>query len=51
MLKDWNFWCSILTALTVVLALGLSAHQTRLSNDAVIQDCVERQMKKQLRLI
>ena len=31
-LKDWNFWCSILTALTAALTLGLSVHQIRLSN-------------------
>ncbi len=32
MLKEWNFGCSILTALTAILALGLSVHQIRLSN-------------------
>lgn len=42
MLKDWNFWCSILTALTAVLALGLSVHQTRLSNK---QHLFDRRLK------
>ena len=42
MLKDWNFWCSILTALTAVLALGLSVHQIRLSNK---QHLFDRRLK------
>ena len=42
MLKDWNFWCSILTALTAVLALGLSVHQIKLSNK---QHLFDRRLK------
>ena len=42
MLKDWNFWCSILTALTAILALILSVHQIRLSNR---QQLFERRLK------
>ena len=42
MLKDWNFWCSILTALTAILALGFSGHQIRLSNK---QHLFERRLK------
>ena len=42
MLKDWNFWCSILTALTAILALGFSVHQIRLSNK---QHLFERRLK------
>lgn len=42
MLKDWNFWCSILTALIAVLALGLSVHQIRLSNK---QHLFDRRLK------
>ena len=42
MLKDWNFWCSILTALNAVLALGLSVHQIRLSNK---QHLFDRRLK------
>ena len=32
MLKDWNFWCSVITALTATLALVLSIRQISLSN-------------------
>lgn len=32
MLKDWNFWCSVITALTATLALVLSVRQISLSN-------------------
>ena len=32
MLKDWNFWCSVITALTATLALVLSVCQISLSN-------------------
>lgn len=42
MLKDWNFWCSILTALSAVLALVLSIHQIRLSNK---QHLFDRRLK------
>ena len=32
MLKDWDFWCSVITALTATLALVLSVRQISLSN-------------------
>ena len=32
MLKDWNFWCSVITALTATLALVLSVRQISISN-------------------
>lgn len=42
MLKDWNFWCSVGTALTAILALWLSIHQTVLSNK---QHLFDRRLK------
>lgn len=42
MLKDWNFWCSVITALASILALGLSIHQTMLSNK---QHLFDRRLK------
>ena len=42
MLRDWNFWCSIFTALTAVLALVLSVYQIRLSNK---QNLFDRRLK------
>lgn len=42
MLKDWNFWCSMITALTAILALWLSVHQTALSNK---QHLFDRRLK------
>lgn len=42
MLKDWNFWCSVITALTATLALVLSVRQIRLSNK---QQLFDRRMK------
>ena len=42
MLKDWNFWCSILTAFTAVRALVLSCLQISLSNK---QHLFDRRLK------
>ena len=42
MLKDWSFWCSVITALASILALGLSIHQTMLSNK---QHLFDRRLK------
>ena len=42
MLKDWNFWCSVITALTATLALVLSVRQIRLSNK---QQLFDRRLK------
>lgn len=38
MLRDWNFWCSVITALTATLALVLSVRQIRLSNKQQLFD-------------
>ena len=42
MLKDWSFWCSVITALASMLALGISIHQTMLSNK---QHLFDRRLK------
>lgn len=42
MLKDWNFWCSVITALTATLALVLSVRQIRISNK---QQLFDRRLK------
>ena len=42
MLKDWNFWCTVMTSVAAVAALGLSAHQIRLSNK---QQLFDRRLK------
>ena len=42
MLRDWNFWCSVITALTATLALGLSVRQISLSNK---QQLFDRRLK------
>ena len=42
MLKDWNFWCSIITALVAIAALFLSIHQIKLSNK---QSLFDRRLK------
>ena len=42
MLKDWNFWCSIITAIAAIVALVLSVKQSRLSNK---QQLFERRLK------
>lgn len=42
MLKDWNFWCTVMTSVTAVVALGLSVHQIQLSNK---QQLFDRRLK------
>ena len=42
MLKDWNFWFSIITAITAIWALVLSFHQIKLSNK---QNLFDRRLK------
>lgn len=42
MLKDWNFWCSIITAIAAIVALVLSVKQSRLSNK---QQLFERRLR------
>ena len=42
MLKNWSFWCSVITALASILALGISIHQTMLSNK---QHLFDRRLK------
>lgn len=42
MLEDWNFWCTVMTSVTAVVALGLSVHQIQLSNK---QQLFDRRLK------
>lgn len=42
MLRDWNFWCTVMTSVAAVVAIGVSVHQIRLSNK---QQLFERQLK------
>lgn len=42
MLKDWNFWCTVMTSVAAVVAIGVSVHQIRLSNK---QQLFERRLK------
>lgn len=42
MLRDWNFWCTVMTSVTAVVAIGVSVHQIRLSNK---QQLFERRLK------
>lgn len=42
MLRDWNFWCTVMTSVAAVVAIGVSAHQIRLSNK---QQLFERRLK------
>ena len=42
MLKDWNFWCSVITVFASIFALGLAIHQTMLSNK---QHLFDRRLK------
>ena len=42
MLSDWNFWCTVMTSVAAVVAIGVSVHQIRLSNK---QQLVERRLK------
>lgn len=42
MLRDWNFWCTVMTSVAAVVAIGVSVHQIRLSNK---QQLFERRLK------
>ena len=42
MLRDWNFWCTVMTSVAAVVAIGISVHQIRLSNK---QQLFERRLK------
>ena len=42
MLRDWNFWCTVMTSVAAVVAIGVSVHQIRLSNK---QQLFERRFK------
>lgn len=42
MLSDWNFWCTVMTSVAAVVAIGVSVHQIRLSNK---QQLFERRLK------
>lgn len=42
MLRDWNFWCTVMTSVATVVAIGVSVHQIRLSNK---QQLFERRLK------
>ena len=42
MLRDWNFWCTVMTSVAAVVAIGVSVHQIRLSNK---QRLFERRLK------
>ena len=42
MLSDWNFWCTVMTSVAAVVAIGVSVHQIRLSNK---QQLFDRRLK------
>ena len=42
MLRDWNFWCTVMTSVAAVVAIGVSVHQIRLSNK---QQLFDRRLK------
>ncbi len=42
MLRDWNFWCTVMTSVAAVIAICVSVHQIRLSNK---QQLFERRLK------
>lgn len=42
MLRDWHFWCTVMTSVAAVVAIGVSVHQIRLSNK---QQLFERRLK------
>lgn len=42
MLRDWNFWCTVMTSVAAVVAICVSVHQIRLSNK---QQLFERRLK------
>lgn len=42
MLRDWNFWCTVMTSVAAVIAICISVHQIRLSNK---QQLFDRRLK------
>ena len=42
MLRDWNFWCTVMTSVAAVIAIGVSVRQIRLSNK---QQLFDRRLK------
>ena len=42
MFRDWNFWCTVMTSIAAVVALGLSVYQIQLSNK---QQLFDRRLK------
>lgn len=42
MLRDWNFWCTVMTSAAAVVAIGVSVRQIRLSNK---QQLFDRRLK------
>ena len=42
MLSDWNFWCTVMTSVAAVVAIGVSVRQIRLSNK---QQLFDRRLK------
>lgn len=42
MLRDWNFWCTVMTSVAAVVAIGISVRQIRLSNK---QQLFDRRLK------
>lgn len=38
MLKDWNFWCTVMTSIAAFIAIYLSVHQMKLSNKQQLFD-------------
>lgn len=42
MLRDWNFWCTVMTSVAAVIAICVSVHQIRLSNK---QQLFDRRLK------
>ena len=42
MFREWNFWCTVMTSIAAVVALGLSVYQIQLSNK---QQLFDRRLK------
>ena len=42
MLKDWNFWCTVMTSIAAFIALYLSVRQIKLGNK---QQLFDRRLK------
>ena len=42
MLRDWNFWCTVMTSAAAVVAIGVSVRQIQLSNK---QQLFDRRLK------